>query len=171
MSPTVLASEHGTPHKMTMIRRTVIVRKGKDMLHPSCSNILHSISGRRLQGVVCGGIFRRCRRRHPSLQESGGVPLVEHGNPPTPSPPSATPQQTSCWDLLPPLASSLATIRGGGENTNRGINCSLPPHLILLLSSPVLNNKTIIYPPSVYSAFLFSLLFGQKSGSNGFLSE
>ena len=25
-----------------------------------------------LQGVVCGGIFRRCRRRHPSLQESGG---------------------------------------------------------------------------------------------------
>ena len=85
--------------------------------------------------VVCGGIFTRCRR-HPSLQESGGVPLAEHGNPPTPSPPSATPQQTSCWDLLPPLASSPATIRGGGENTNRGINC-LPPTLTSSSSCPV----------------------------------
>ena len=29
VSPTVLAIEQGTPHKMTMIRRTVIVRKGR----------------------------------------------------------------------------------------------------------------------------------------------
>ena len=60
------------------------------------------------------GVIPHCKR---------AVPLAEHGNPPPP--PWATPQQTSCWDLLP--LPPLATIRGGGENTNRGINCLPPP--------------------------------------------
>ena len=97
--------------------------------------------------MVCGGIFTRCRR-HPSLQESGATSRAWE---PT-SPPSATPQQTSCWDLLP--LPPLATIRGGGENTNRGINC-LPPPTSSSSPCPVqLNNKTIIYQSPVPSCSL-----------------
>ena len=166
----VLASEQRTPHKMTMIRRTV-----KGYAPPKLLEYSPFYSR---PGLVCGGIFTRCSRRHPSLQEGWGVALAEHGNPPPPSLPplEETPQQTSCWDLLPPIASSLlATIRGGGEeNTNRGINCLPPP--LTSSSCPVQWQccsiiRQLFIPHQSPPAFLFSPHFGQKSGSNGFLAE
>ena len=93
--------------------------------------------------VVCGGIFTRCRR-HPSLQESGATSRAWE---PT-SPPWATPQQTSCWDLLP--SPPLATIHGGRIQTEELI--AFPAPLTSSSACPVLtapsplNNTTIIYP-------------------------
>lgn len=53
VSPTVLAIEQGTPHKMTMIRRTVIVRKGRGKGKPPKLFEYSFLSiGRLLQGVV-----------------------------------------------------------------------------------------------------------------------
>ena len=63
-------------------------------------------------------------------------------------PPRATPQQTSCWDLLP--SPPLATIHGGRIQTEELI--AFPAPLTSSSACPVLtapsplNNTTIIYP-------------------------
>ena len=74
-------------------------------------------------------------------------------------PPSATPQQTSCWDLLPGLCS--ATIRGGGRIQTEELIASLPQ--TSSSSCPVLNNKPIIFPLSSFSLV--------RNATSGFLAE
>ena len=91
----------------------------------------------------------RCRR-HPSLQESGAT--TRAWEPTLPLPPLGDAgEQTSCWDLLPPRP-PLATIRGGGENTNRGINCLPPPSPHPPPVQPCSIIRQLFIPPSVSSA-------------------
>ena len=131
-------------HKMTMIRTVVIVRK----VEIGIIYLKYNIQGWCVVAFLRGaGVIPHCKR---------AVPLAEHGNPPSPS---ATPQQTSCWDLLPGLCS--ATIRGGGRIQTEELIASLPQ--TSSSSCPVLNNKPIIFPLSSFSLV--------RNATSGFLAE
>ena len=132
MSPATGRTNPGTPHKMTMIRRAVIVQK--------IARRRLDVLPRRLCCVVA--VFQvkassLIGRERCHLQSMG-----------TQVPPRATPQQTSCWDLLP--SPPLATIHGGRIQTEELI--AFPAPLTSSSACPVLtapsplNNTTIIYP-------------------------
>ena len=124
-------------HKMTMIRTVVIVRK----VEIGIIYLKYNIQGWCVVTFLRGaGVIPHCKR---------AVPLAEHGNPPSPS---ATPQQTSCWDLLPGLCS--ATIRGGGRIQTEELIASLPQ--TSSSSCPVLASPII---SQLFSLFRLSLWF------------
>ena len=78
-------------------------------------------------------------------------------------PPRATPQQTSCWDLLPGLCS--ATIRGGGRIQTEELIASLPQ--TSSSSCPVLASPII---SQLFSLFRLSLWFEMQQ-VDSWLSE